>query len=198
MKPAQLAKRIEELSEKLKPAPSEGIRIDFYSVTQPEQLVLVKNIELNEKYRGGWTSEAILENKDIILKGNPIIIERLIELFEFTMPRTMMLDEVEQWFFRYHFNDFLIRWLECQEHLGKWSKKDREALLRDIQIGTKIRQRNINEMIKSMEKKMTINVPYVYLPLVEDLHLHFNLLGNMRLVRFEGNLCVWFYSKSYC
>lgn len=51
MKPAQLTKRIEELSEKLKPIASEGIRIDFNSFTEPEQLVLLKNFELDDKYR---------------------------------------------------------------------------------------------------------------------------------------------------
>jgi hypothetical protein len=40
MKPSHLTKRIEELSEKLKPVASEGIRIDFNSFTEPEQLVL--------------------------------------------------------------------------------------------------------------------------------------------------------------
>lgn len=55
MKPSQLTKRIEELSEKLKPVYSEGIRIDFYSFTEPEQLVILKNLELTEKYQGRWT-----------------------------------------------------------------------------------------------------------------------------------------------
>ena len=56
LKPSQLTKRINELSEKLKPVPSEGIRIDFSSFTEPEQLFL-KNLELHEKYQGMWTHE---------------------------------------------------------------------------------------------------------------------------------------------
>ncbi len=48
MKPGELTKRIEELSEKLKPVPSEGIRIDFYSFTEPEQLVILKNLSLTK------------------------------------------------------------------------------------------------------------------------------------------------------
>jgi hypothetical protein len=35
----RLTTRIEALSEKLKPLPSEGIRIDFSSFTEPEQLL---------------------------------------------------------------------------------------------------------------------------------------------------------------
>jgi hypothetical protein len=131
MKPSQLTKRINDLSEKLKPVASEGIRIDFNSFTEPEQLVLLKNFELDEKYRR-WTREPILENKELILKGNHIIISRIIELFLFAMPRALMLDEVEQWFFKFHFDNFLERWIECQKNVSKWSQKDREDFLRDM------------------------------------------------------------------
>jgi hypothetical protein len=128
----QLTKRIEELSEKLKPVAFEGIRFDFNSFTQPEQLVLLKNLELDEKYHSNWTREAILENKEIILKANHILVDRTIELFRFAMPRALMLDEVEQWFFKFHFNDYISRWIECQKNVSNWSKKDREEFLRDI------------------------------------------------------------------
>ena len=134
MKPSQLTKRIEELSEKLKPMPSEGIKIDFHSFTEPEQLVLLKNFELDEKYRGTWTHEIIMENKEVILKANHIFVSRITELFLFAMPRAMMLDEVEQILFRLNFWSFLERWIECQKNVSKWSKKDREYFLRDMKV----------------------------------------------------------------
>ena len=137
MRPSQLTKRIEELSEKLKPVASEGIRLDFYSFTEPEQLVILKNWELDEKYRGRWTHEVIMENKEVILKLNHIAISRVIELFTFAMPRAMMLDEVEQWFFKFNFNEFFRRWFECQKNVSKWSKKDREDFLRDVKLEPK-------------------------------------------------------------
>ena len=133
MKPAQLTKRIEELSAKLKPVPSEGIRIDFKSFTEPEQLVLLKNFELDDKYRSSWTREAILENKEMIVKCNMIVVERVNELFLFTMPRALMLDEVDQFFFNVNFWGFWERWIECQKNVSKWSKKDRKDFLRDIE-----------------------------------------------------------------
>jgi hypothetical protein len=147
MKPSQLTKRIKELSEKLKPVPSEGIRIDFNSFTEPEQLVLLKNFELDDKYRSRWTREAILENKELILKGNHIVIERVIELFLFAMPRALMLDEVEQWFFRVHFYDFLERWIMCQKNVRKWSQKDREYFLRDMKGKTESDKKSKNESV---------------------------------------------------
>ncbi len=133
MNPAQLTKRIEELSAKLKPTPSEGIRIDFNSFTQPEQLILLKNFELDDKYHNRWTRQAILENKELILKGNHIVIDRTIELFLLLMPTALMLDEVEQWFFKLNFFNFIERWIECQKNLHKWSKEDKQEFLRDIQ-----------------------------------------------------------------
>jgi hypothetical protein len=151
MKPSQLTKRIEELSEKLKPVPSEGIRIDFYSFTEPEQLIILKNLELDEKYRGRWMQEAIIENKEVILKLNHIAISRVIELFTFAMPRAMMLDEVEQWFFKFNFNEFFRRWFECQKNVSKWSKKDREDFLRDIKVNPKTDKKRKHESVNDGE-----------------------------------------------
>ena len=62
MKSTQLTKRIEELTQKLKPVASEGLRIDFSSFTEPEQLVLLKNFELYDKYKSRWTREVVIEN----------------------------------------------------------------------------------------------------------------------------------------
>jgi hypothetical protein len=107
------------------------------SFTEPEQLVILKNYELHEKYHNHWTKEAVLENKDIIVKCNGIVIDRATELYLFAMPRAMMLDDIEQWFFKFHFNLFLKNWIECLKHVKKWSKKDRDDFLRDITIKPK-------------------------------------------------------------
>ncbi len=97
----------------------------------------MKNAELDEKYGGDWTKELIMENKDLILKANHILMSRVIELFQFIMPRAMMLDEVERWFFKFNFNEFFRRWFECQKNLTKWSDKDREEFLRDMSMVSK-------------------------------------------------------------
>jgi hypothetical protein len=144
MNHAQLTKRIDELSQKLKPPPSESIRFYFSSLTEPEQLVLLRNFELDDKYRGRWTREAILENKDVILKGNRIVIERSIELFQRAMSGALMLDELERWFFQFNFYWFLESWIECQKNLGKWSEKERTDFLRDISQKPKRNKREGN------------------------------------------------------
>ena len=146
MKHSQLTRKIEELSKKLTPVPSEGIRIDFSSFTEPEQLVLLKNFELDEKQRHGWTREAIMENKELIVKCNMIVIERVNELFLSAMPGALMLDEVDNFFFRANFWGFWERWIECKKNLDKWSKKDREDFLRDIKVKTKADKKHMNEV----------------------------------------------------
>ena len=152
MKPAQLTRRIAELSENLKPVASEGIRFDFHSFTKTEQLVILKNCELQEKYGAKWSREVIIANLDLIVKCNEIAAQRATELFLFTMPRALMLDELEQWFFKFNFNEFLRRWIECQKNLKKWSKKDREDFLRDIKIETKPDKEHNHEVITNGEE----------------------------------------------
>jgi hypothetical protein len=69
-----------------------------------------------------------------------------MDLFSFTMPRAMMLDELEQWFFKFNFNEFWRHWFECQKNLQKWSKKDREDFLRDVRIEPKEKKKQNNEV----------------------------------------------------
>jgi hypothetical protein len=154
VKPAELTKRIEELSEKLKPMPSEGIRFDFSSFTEPEQLVILKNQELEEKYGGKWTHDLIMENKDLILKLNHIVVSRTIELFEYAMPKAMMLTELEEWFFKFNFHDFFRRWFECQKNLKKWSEKDRQDFLRDINREPKRNKKHKQESMIDGEENL--------------------------------------------
>ena len=147
MKPSQLTRRIEELKEKLKPVQSEGIRFDFSSFTEPEQLVLLKNFELHDKYKSRWTREIVMENQDIILKGNQIVMTRVCELFQTAMLGALMVDDLEAWFFKFHFNDFLKCWIECQKNLQKWSNKDREDFLRDVDLKPKNRKKNQSKVL---------------------------------------------------
>ena len=131
MNNAQLTKKINELSEKLKPVASDGIRIDFDSFTEPEKLVLLRNFELQEKYGSTWPREVILANKELIVKANEIAAKRTTELFLFIMPRAFMLDEVEQYFFKLNFSIFLGNLTECLANVKKWSDKDRENFLKE-------------------------------------------------------------------
>jgi len=57
-----------------------------------------------------------------------------------------MLDEVDQFFFRFHFNTFMENWIDCMKKVSKWSKKDREDFQRDITPKTKTVKKQKNEV----------------------------------------------------
>ena len=56
-----------------------------------------------------------------------------------------MLDEVEQWFFKFNFNEFWRRWFECQKNLRKWSMKDREDFLKYVTLEPKANKQNCED-----------------------------------------------------
>ena len=60
---------------------------------------MLKNVELQEKYGAIWPQEVILANKELIDKANEIAIKRATELYLFVMPRALMMDEIEKYFF---------------------------------------------------------------------------------------------------
>jgi len=132
MKNAQLAKRINDLAEKLKPVPSEGIRIDFDSFTDPEKYVLLKNIELEEKYDHKLPVEVFMENMELCLKANHILIDRVTELFQFIFPRALMMNEVEQYMFKINFVLFLMNLKESLAIVKKWSQHEKDEFLSEI------------------------------------------------------------------
>jgi hypothetical protein len=68
------------------------------------------------------------------------------------MPGALMLDELEAWFFKFDFHQFLHQWIECQKNLKKWSKKDREDFLRDIRIKSKSDKKHNHEVIVDGEE----------------------------------------------
>jgi hypothetical protein len=107
---------------------------------------LLKNFELDEKHRYGWSREAILENKELIVKGNMIVVERVNELFLSAMPGALMLDEVDLFFFSANFWGFWERWIECKKNLDKWSKKGREDFLRETKVKPKADKKPKNEV----------------------------------------------------
>jgi hypothetical protein len=134
---AQLAKRIKNLAEKLKPVPSEGIRIDFYSLTEPEQYVILKNSELYQTYGDNIPREVFVKNKEVLFKLNDIALNRAMELFQFVFPRALMLDEVQQELFRLNFNLFLLKFCDSLDNARKWSQAKREQFLSEINCEAK-------------------------------------------------------------
>ena len=97
---------------------------------------------------------------------------------------------LKQWFFKFNFNMFLERWIECQKNLKKWSKKDREDFLRDMKIKPKPNKKQMMRL-NLMEKKTTIKVPEAYLPLLEDIRLLQSDQNNPNVTTIKQQEQIW-------
>jgi len=127
-----LENRVETLSGKMKPALSEGIRIDFDSFPEPEKQLLRRVFEIEEKYGSSPPSDIMEANGEFVFKALEVLSWRVAELFMDVVPKALGCDEIEEWFFRLYFCNFLKDLKECLRNVRKWSAQDREEFLRDM------------------------------------------------------------------
>ena len=132
MKPWELNRRVGNLSEKLKPVPSDVIRIDFDSFPEPEKQLFRKIWEIEQKYGSSPPADVIEANAEFIFKAWDVIGWRVLELFMFVMQELLAEDEIEEWYFKLHFYNFFEDLNECLQRVRKWSEKDREEFLKDM------------------------------------------------------------------
>jgi hypothetical protein len=50
----------------------------------------------------------------------------------FVMKELLEEDEIEEWYFKLHFYNFLEDLKECLANVGRWTEKDREEFLHDL------------------------------------------------------------------
>ena len=160
MKSWQLDRRVGALSEKLKPVPSDVVRLDFDSFTEPEKQLFNRFWEIQEEYGLNPSSDVIEANKELIFKASEIVAWRVIELFMFVMKELLEHDEIEEWYFKLHFYNFFEDLKECLANVRKWSEKDREEFLRDMKRDDMInkvfripRGFNDHDTVKSKNKR---------------------------------------------
>jgi len=132
LKPWELNRRVGNLSEKLKPVPSDVIRIDFDSFPEPEKQLFRKIWEIEQKYGSSPPADVIEANAEFIFKAWDVIGWRVLELFMFVMQELLAEDEIEEWYFKLHFYNFFEDLNECLQRVRKWSEKDREEFLKDM------------------------------------------------------------------
>jgi hypothetical protein len=84
------------LSEKLKPIPSDVVRIDFGSFSEPEKQLFRKIWEIQAKYGDSPPADVIEANKRFIYKALEVVSWRVLELFMFVMRETIGKDEIEE------------------------------------------------------------------------------------------------------
>jgi len=160
MKSWHLDRRANALSEKLKSVSSDVIRIDFDSFCEPEKQLFRKIWEIEQEYGFSPPADVIEANAELVSKAREIIGWRVIELFMFVMKELLGRDEIEEWYFKLHFYNFLEDLKNCLENVRKWSDKDREEFLRDMKRDNMInkvfripRSLNDHNTVKSKKKR---------------------------------------------
>ena len=132
MKSWRLNRRVDALSEKLKPAVSDIVRLDFDSFSEPEKQLFNRILEIQQKYGSEPPADVIEANAEFIFKAREVIGWRVLELFMFVMKELLGGDEIEEWFFKLHFYNFFEDLKDCLANVRRWSEKDREEFLRDM------------------------------------------------------------------
>ena len=133
MKPWQLNRKLDDLSEKLKDASMDGTtRIDPDCLTEGEKLLFAKVSEFYAKYGLDFPDDVLAANWELFSKALDVIFRRVLDLFLFVMPKAFGSGEIEEWYFKLHFYNFYVDLLECLERVSKWPEKEREIFLNDM------------------------------------------------------------------
>ncbi len=130
MKPWQLKRRVNGLSEDLIDPVKTETRIDFNCLSEPERQLFSKIQEIIDKYAPVIPpQDVIVKNSDLWYKGLEIFARRAMELFVEVMPASLCCDELEEWCFKVYFYNFWLDWLESIQQVRKMPEKRREELL---------------------------------------------------------------------
>ena len=135
MKPWQLNRKLNRLSEQLADPIHTEIKLDVNSFSEAEKLLFRKVDEIAEKYRQTGSIEVLVENSDLISKNLEVFLMRVRELYCYAVPMVLGCDEtneIVEYFFRLHFYNFEADLTECLAQVSKWSEKDREEFLLDL------------------------------------------------------------------
>ncbi len=130
MKPWQLNKRVNSLSKNLADPVKTETKIDWNCLSEPERQLLDRVQEIVDKYAPASPPQDVIEkNADLWYKGLEIFARRATELFVDVMPASLCCDELEEWYFKMYFYNFLYDWLESVQKLREMPEEQRKALL---------------------------------------------------------------------
>ena len=130
MKPWKLNRKIKGLSNIIADSAKTETKIDINCFSEPERRLLDKVQEIVDKYAPASPPQDVIEkNSDLWYKGLEIFGRRATELFVDVMPATLCCDELEEWYFKIYFYNFLFDWLESVEQVREMPKEQREALI---------------------------------------------------------------------
>jgi len=132
LKPWYLNRRVNSLSKEITDPVKTETKIDFNSLSEPERQLLDKVQEIVDEYAPASPPQDVIEkNADLWNKGLEIFARRAMELFVDVMPASLCCDELEEWYFKMYFYNFLFDWLESVQRLREMPEERREALFRE-------------------------------------------------------------------
>jgi len=123
---------VEALAEKFKLVQSDIVRLDFDSFTEPEKQLFRKIWEIWDKYGSNPPADVLEANREFFSKAAEVLCGRVFDLFMFLNRELLGEDEIEYWYFKLHFWNFLADLNECLQRVRKWSEKDRQEFLKDM------------------------------------------------------------------
>jgi sugar phosphate isomerase/epimerase len=130
LKPWQLNRKVDGLSNIIDDSTMTETKIDISSFSEPERILLDKVQEITNKYASGLPPKDIIEkNADLWYKGLEIFGRRATELFVYIMPASICSDELEEWYFKIYFHNFMLDWLERVEQVREMPKEKRDELI---------------------------------------------------------------------
>jgi len=102
-------------------------------LTEKERALFNKVWEIRDKYTPSLPPDDVFaEHHDLFIMAQTLIIRRAIDLFVTAMPMSFRGDEIEEWYFKLHFYNFMEDLIDCMRNVRKWSEKDRAKFLRDM------------------------------------------------------------------
>ena len=129
MKPWQLNRKVNGLSNIIDDYAKTETKIDINSFSEPERILLDKVQEFVDKYAPGLPPQDVIEkNSDLWYKGLEIFGRRATDLFVEVVPDSFCCDELEKWYFRLYFYNFLLDWLDQVKSLREMPKEKYQEL----------------------------------------------------------------------
>jgi hypothetical protein len=130
LKPWQLSKRVNNLASQLADSPKTDTNIDWSCLSEPERELLTKVDEIIKQYAPTKPPKDVIEKyADLWYKGLEIFGRRATELFVEIVPASFCCDELEEWYFKIYFHNFMLNWLESVEQVRKMPKEQHDTLL---------------------------------------------------------------------
>ncbi len=130
MKSWKLNNRLTSLSQEIIDPAKTQTKIDYNCFTESEIALLDKVQVYIDKYAPGNPPQDVIEkHADLWHKGLEIFGKHASELFVEVMPASFCCDELEEWYFKLYFYNFMHDWTESIQRLRSMPKEKRQALL---------------------------------------------------------------------